>query len=348
MANDPYYALRLEQYNAVIAQYNERSRIALVDASLREFGVQSLTTLIAQDLLIQAASQAAAGAQEALRSIASAFDKAITDSRRGRLQELYTKAAEEALRSIDNAYMRRARRTRASSQGIGYRPEARFTGGALRRALTSPQMYRASSDGVSFINPVWLDTQARQWYRLNFGAGQRGASSPAGRQYSIKIFGETLPGDIGLAGYGPSAGFTMPSGFWSSSYPGTSPVQWSNGRTGHDFFILGAAVGPIPGQRGGKRFTNNVYRRTPTATLGIQGSHFLDVGVGRLAQTFPIAIETVVGEWLKAANAGVSSPFTSPNVNINSRILGQATALSSSIRAARESNIRTARFTKGL
>ncbi len=52
-----------------------------------------------------------------------------------------------------------------------YRSGDRYSGGKLKRALKSPTMAVGTGDGIEFINTAMLDSSARQWARLNFGAG---------------------------------------------------------------------------------------------------------------------------------------------------------------------------------
>ena len=301
---------------------------------------------VAKDVITQANNHANAELRRALKTFAQTFTNAVERSQKTRIQGYYNEAAQEATRSAARAYQRRVYRTRSSSEGVPYRNEWRYSGGKLLTALNSPQMYQVTATGIKFINKQWLDQQAAQWYRLNFGAGARGARTPPGHRYRMRIFGQTLPGDFGLYNLGPSAGFQLPSGYWSSKYPQKLPVRWDGARRGQDFFIMGAPEGPVQGQSTSQRgeYLGQVLRRRPTGSLGIQGSRFLDVGVGRLVQLFPVVIEKLLTDWFSEARRAGTGPVFKNSIQPSGRSINEASRVLNSLAAQRQQNIRVRGF----
>lgn len=175
-----------------------------------------------------------------------------------------------AQRSVLNAYDGRRNRRKVASYRTGGDPrKSRYAGGALRRALASSDFFRATPDGLLFINVGILNKEARHWRRLNFGAGAAGGSAPG--SFPVDLFNVSL----GLeADRRPS--FTLPPGFWL----GTDGKPVPPGTPGTSQFF--------PLQARGGRYTANgrpVEGRPNAAvrTRGIQATNFLDAGVRRIA-----------------------------------------------------------------
>lgn len=145
------------------------------------------------------------------------------------------------------------------------RESERDANGRMEAALSSPEFFRATYDGIGFGNVRLLDRTARQWHRLNFGAGD--AAGPGARQYPVRWQGLVL-GTVGFTD-GPSRPFAMPRGIFREGafYP----------------------RGPRP-----------IYR-----TRGIQAWHFLDAGPETLAREMGPAYEGVHRQWAASAKRGV-------------------------------------------
>jgi len=310
---------------------------------------QYLFNVAAKDILAQANRSASAESQRALKAFVTVFTSAVERSQKTRITSLYQAVAAEATTSIVRAYQRRPYKTRSSIENIPYRNEHRYSGGKLLAALGSPAMYNVTATGIKFINTQHLRSSAAQWKRLNFGAGSRGSQTPPGRHYKMRIFGQVLPGDFGLFDIGPEPSFKLPPGYWSSQFPGKAPVGWDPSRRGHDFFILGSPVGPVRGETSSQRGRKigQVMRRAPTTSLGIQGSRFLDVGVGRLVQLFPVVLEGLLREWFAEAKAGGGPVFKSTVVP-SGRTIAEVNRFSAQIKQQRDQNIRIRNFSGGL
>jgi len=106
------------------------------------------------------------GIGKTLENLAEQFRHTVRDA--GRLQEVNTALAIHMRRGVIDAYTRNVLAVRSAPvYRVG---ENRFSGGALLEALSAPSMVEASPRGISFIDDELLDSQARHWYRLNFGA----------------------------------------------------------------------------------------------------------------------------------------------------------------------------------
>jgi len=151
----------------------------------------------------------------------------------------------------------------------------RFSGGALRRALKSENMVSANHDGIAFVNKDILDAEARHWYRLNYGAGARGATNNA-KSYRLKLFGSTIS-QISDPG-GPSGAFKMPRGIWG----GNESAKGAGFPAG--FYPTGVSL-VVP-------------------TQGIAARRYLDAGLAYLAKNLGPRYEELLDEWIDQAERG--------------------------------------------
>lgn len=134
---------------------------------------------------------------DALRS------EAITRSAR---QQMWDTIAESARRSTISAYSNRKLKRPAGS----YQRDSRLSG-ALKKALSNPEIIKASPTGLVMFNRDILDKEAKHWRRLNFGAGE------GGREGDL-----TAPGQFPVTGMGmlmglepdPRPKFGLPKGFF--------------------------------------------------------------------------------------------------------------------------------------
>lgn len=178
----------------------------------------------------------------------------------------------------------------------------RYSNGRMRTALGSAQQLNKVDDtGIALFNKRWLDKNARQWYRLNFGALPLSSTTP--NQGTIKMFNKTASKRISLAGYGPSEAFFVPQtltgrGIWSSkALPRTNlrALRGSNISDGSGGFLY--VVGP-----------NFKGSFRPKVSKGIRGARFLDAGVRNLNNSYGPALTNLFRKWdrdaRKAAGRG--------------------------------------------
>ena len=190
--------------------------------------------------------------------VAKALDQRVLPDRTRK--KIHQEAGDRALRSLIAGYTnRRRRRNTPTYRTAAKNPKnVRLAGGVLRRALSRPEMVKATANSLLFIDTQMLDREAAHWRRINFGAGKFGAgSTPA--QFKVH-WGSLVLGSIGLIDQ-PSPAFKLPGGFWYERqfYPRSEkPKGLGRGR-----------------------------KQKPVMTFGIVGAQFLDAGVRRLAEEIP-------------------------------------------------------------
>jgi hypothetical protein len=206
-----------------------------------------------------------------------------TRNRDGRVTRIHKIAGQEAINATVSAYSNRRK-----AAGIASVRSDRYSGGKLQRALGSPEMMLATWEGVSFINQAHLDRTAKQWYRLNFGAGEKGRNeSLPHKRWNIKFYGEAISA-ISLKEFGPSADFEIPDGFSIGSGISREFVPQSLGS------VIPEGV--------------NRTRVKKQVTAGIQGQAFLDAGVRTLAKNLGTGWSILWREWLEEAGQHETGP----------------------------------------
>lgn len=217
-----------------------------------------------------------------LQTLGRIFSKPELDT--ARKTRLHQAIGERGQQAVLNSY---AQVVTARKRVPSYRIGSRYAGGALQRAISSSNFFRADGDGLQFINAGQLDTEAKQWHRLNFGAGRRASEGRTRGLYQIR-WGGLVAATIGLDD-GPSGPVFMPSGFWV----GGGEI----GRPG-----TGKAAGQ---QVRGKSTTSQMFMPTrgPArfGTAGIAARRFLDTGVREIAKALPLAYQDYYREIFKEA-----------------------------------------------
>lgn len=276
--------------------YIQRNLTRNQELRIRQFfgnEIKTLGVFAINDIMHQLVAAAEKSTQNFIQGYVQVTSSAVQRNREGRIKTIHREAAEDALVSVRDAFMRRPR-PHSPQYRVG---ESRISGGRLLSAITSPEMYRVGRDGLDFINPNFLDREAAHWYRMNFGVGANAAGTKPGRAAKITIFGVTSATDLALTSFGPSRSpMTMPPGYFEGAGP-RSPFY------------------PKP------------FRRSNIPTLGITGSRFLDAGVNRLARTIPQQYEKLFTEWFTEFNKKGSGPFASQVVTVNKSNLKQAAAI---------------------
>jgi len=173
-----------------------------------------------------------------------------------------------------------------------YRLSTRDAGGRLLRALESPLFFRAGPDGIGFVNTTLLDNEAKQWHRLNFGAGGKGGARTG--SYQARFEGIVI-GSFGFTDESSSAGFVLPKGLWTE--PGGGARQAAGQGIG-EFYPASERY-----LLSGKGIKGRNDKLRPTA--GIAAWNFLDAGVRVLAQELGPAYERLYTGWEQSALRGV-------------------------------------------
>lgn len=129
---------------------------------------------------------------------------------------------------------------------------ARTAKGGMDRALNDPELVHATARGIQFGDVSVLDRHARQWARLNFGAGERGQG--ASESFSVRF--SNLPAaefhfeEPARPGYGlPKGSFKGPDGKWQRQgytgrdgafYAAGGPQQFpTKGNVGYNYLDAG-------------------------------------------------------------------------------------------------------------
>jgi hypothetical protein len=262
------------------------------------------------------------------------FSNALRQSRSVQkgMKELHRHVAQGSMSRIQEAY---------ASSGLGrgqaYRhtesdPKLkRYAKGAMKRALRDPGIIKYDEKTFRFINTQVMDQHARQWYRLNFGAGPKGRGGNQPVIKSWKIGKTSIPFTLSLAGYGASKNFRVPhsvrySGAWSTQFSGRNlslrEARAKPGAGAGDALYLvpmrrvsapsyfEGAMGKKKRKRGGMMPEQGTSRGT--WSKGIRGRHFLEKGVDYINREYPKQLNSLIDAWVNASrdSIGRRRPFT--------------------------------------
>ena len=268
-----------------------------------------------------AMAAAADGATQATsRQVLELLDVFERDVAASTRKEFFETLGRRAHGAVKKSYASRSRGPSGYRSGGQDEKLRRYSGGKLRTALGRPEnIYRASSNGITFLPDIkQLDREARQWYRLNFGALP--GSGQASQQFDVSISNIYLF-SIGFRA-NPSEPFRIPRGFWiengepvPAGTPGTSAFYPRRAAA-----KIGHAVGR--GKEEQKAATNFFPgRRT---ARGIQAEHFLDAGLRRFAEDIRDPGRSGVGLrglYFRFYESGLAQvrPTRPPTIQVNPR-----------------------------
>jgi hypothetical protein len=248
---------------------------------------------------------------EMLQTLGALFtDVAFVRQQGGKIKAAHEAIGEAARRSTQNAYThRRFRRPKGSYRLDDSGQNQRYAGGALRRALGSDKGHvDADEYGLRFLNTAVLDQEAKQWRRLNYGAGGKAGTAP--HQFPIE-WGGIVVATLGLPA-DPRPAFRIPAGYWIG--PDGKRVGASRGGGGSDrFYPVGTTSADI--DRG------TAFRGRPSParmTAGIAASNFIDAGVRRIANEIPVAYMRLYSEWHDSNLARMERIAQSAGVRVGS------------------------------
>lgn len=203
------------------------------------------------------------------------------------LDDIHQAVALKAVNAVIEAYEASVKQERNPSyEGRTNRMEQ----GALARALTT--VATGDSVAIHFMGPeafAELDAVAKQWARLNFGAGAAG--HPSHERFPLDFAGVNLS-SIGTSA-GPRPAFDMPGGIWFDS--DGKAVSGASSRVGQDAFWPGKT---------GKQY------RLPTK--GIEAHNFLLAGMYVIATELPYEYSQLINSWSIQAGFG-PVPFRTVN-----------------------------------
>lgn len=223
-----------------------------------------------------------------LRTIGALFnDVAFVRQQGGKIRDAHHSIGEAARLSTQNAYThRRFRRPPGSYRLDDTGHNQRYAGGALRKALGSGKGHvDADEYGLRFLNVDVLNEEAKQWRRLNYGAGGKAGEAPT--QFPIQ-WGGMVVATLGLPA-DPRPAFKIPRGYWVG--PDGKRVGAGAGLNDR-FFPIGTSSNEI------SRAESFRGRPSPARmTAGIAASNFIDAGVRRIANEIPSAYIALYAEW---------------------------------------------------
>lgn len=256
-------------------------------------GSRAIVQITASKVINQAMLSASGEMGRQLAVFAAAFNSSVRRSRSTKIAGIHKRAAIQAQAAILSAYKGRNRRNPAQP----YRSEApgkwrRDSNGAMERALASTDFFRATGTQLSFINMDAMDRAARQWYRLNFGAGPAGAATPKPGAFPLQILGRNA-GQLSLRGNGPSGAYMIPAGIWRPR------------GAGEEFIPIGylAEVGRTVGARNSARVATK-----KRMSIGFPGYNFLDAGMDDLAAGLSKGYTLLVQSWFQEAVSANTGP----------------------------------------
>jgi hypothetical protein len=292
-----------------IRRYLDGVKGALVtkEQFLASQGIVDYVSFNGKEVLKSVLTNAPTDMYETVAFVVANYSKLIR-ARRGSFEKMYTSVAQNAMRDTMSAYLK----VRHSAHG--YRRDERFSGGKMLNALRSTDMYLVGYDGLSFINTSHLDSAARQWYRLNFGAGAgegynvKPTEPASGGSYRVVMFGVQSNTSLSLNRFKASPNFYIPPGRFSN---GESVVNTGTSY-GDRFEVLrsrGSGAYGFTQRIRGKRVSGYPFWPGGMSKSGIAAQRFLDAGVQTIAREAPrgneILLEKIAREALDS-ELGVS------------------------------------------
>jgi len=254
----------------------------------------------ATQTLVRAAGAVMKEMSEEMRDVVVQVGQVFAEDDASTRQKLFQELGEAAQRSSAASYGQLVTRREGPASATHYRAgEGRLAGGVMVRALNDPAFFNATSLGLEWGNKELLDAAAAQWHRLNFGAG--GRAGGGGDQEFPVHFGSGGGTALGFDD-GPSPGFSMPPGVWVGM-SGDRVSAGSSGRGTDQFFPQsrpitndsGAKVGSVNIRPKGIMGASNRSRQTG----GIEGKHFMEAGLRRIANDLPIVMDTYAQDRFK-------------------------------------------------
>lgn len=324
------YEARLAQaeaYASIIADVDRRTYIQSLLPRLLESGVRSYSGLSGFDVYSRAAEQATGSVAELMTVVSGTYKKLIR-SRRATFTNANIDVGREANRAAAQSFERQklgSSKYRSDEGNIRWR---RFADGAMKKALEGDEMFLARPDGLLWINAPFLDLNAPQWYRLNFGAGTRGASTPPARAFKVEVFGQNV-GSVGLVGFRPSPPFRMPKGFFTSSAVGAATgIKPFGPRAGQAYRPLNyrtselrqEVAGLRPAQQKDFASISGVGKKSAgQVTKGIRGTNYLDAGIATIARAWPLRQNAIVRDIMQESvnSGGTATEFSLKAIDLS-------------------------------
>lgn len=258
-----------------------------VVATSSTFGIELDTNAIVEALAAGSSTKLAKWAQEAFpRSGESARSDLAAI-----IRNVNSGLAEDVRKEIGKAYRAGKKRGRRPYRMGDTGSLKRYSDGQMDKGIAASGFIQSSDRGI-FINMSILDSYAKQWARLNFGAGGKGSKER--KEEKIQIFRQKLQDSPSLRQIGSRPGFRVPPtkravGVSSASAYAVTPGPRS---------IAQSAAGPylylFPYKSKGlpkRRFTSKQSK-------GIRGWRFIDHGVSYMNKEYGSRLTAELNKWI--------------------------------------------------
>jgi hypothetical protein len=258
--------------------------------------------------LAKAVTEATAVESEVLSFLGQTINGAkLVETFAAEFTQAHRDVGNAALRSLIDGYTHRRFRRPQDPYRAG---DQRYAGGALLRALRREEHVNAFARGFDFLDTGILNSEAKQWRRLNFGAGSGSAGGIDVPQSFQMTWGDLV---VGLRP-DPRPAFRIPRGFWFDQ--GGTRVGAGADRSGR-FYYVGSPELPASNETGNRR----LGRPSPgRVTRGIASANFLDAGIRRIANELPRAYNTLFNDLYdrqlgKLEEVGATAGLRAPSPN---------------------------------
>jgi len=206
--------------------------------------------------------------------------------------------AEDIRKEISRAY-RAGKKKRKSYRSGDTGKLKRYSNGQMDKGIASKNFIRGDSRGIN-INLSILDSYAKQWARLNFGARPRGSKDR--EENKIKLFRKTLQDSPSLRTYPTRKGFKIPPTRKAVGVSSAKPYDITPGPKSIAQTQQGPYLYLYPFKSKGlpkRKFKTKLSR-------GIQGWRFLDVGISYMNKEYGKRLTPALNTWVKTLEAQVA------------------------------------------
>jgi hypothetical protein len=220
------------------------------------------------------------------------------------VEKVHAQVAETVRNAIVEAYENSLLGTPAYRTQAIHSNNIRYAGGILRSVLASKDFVSYDSRGLYIGNTEELDSRARQWRRLNYGAG--GAAEEGGRagivalRWSNQQFLLEEPGAARPA-------FRIPGGRWIGQ--AFYPVSELQARANLVSRAAGRSLGEMSarGRAASRASGVSSVLQAPRMTRGIRGTHWLAAGLMTAAEELPKGYTQAFTKLWKEGDAGMAN-----------------------------------------
>jgi hypothetical protein len=220
---------------------------------------------------------------------------------RAKIEETNKELAADTAKQIIRAYKSGKKRGREPYRQNDLRKIKRYSDGQMDKALQKSNFIKGDSTGITMDFSI-LGKYAKQWARLNFGAGTAGSRSKSVGDEKIKMFRRTLQDSPTLSKFGPRPGFLTPSSQISKKSGGFRSFGVSSDKPYAKTPSPASIVRTNPGkyiyvyQFKQKGLGNRGF--LPKKSKGIRGWRFIDTGIAYMNDQYGRRMTKVFNDWV--------------------------------------------------